>query len=516
MQPTPEQQHIIEQVAAPSAASLMIRAYAGCAKSSTLQLAAPGIRVPALAAAFNKKIADELRPRLPETFTVKTLNGLGHQAWARTLAGTSIKLDERKLGKLVSAIAKDQRVSLPSWQWDATRQLVTSAMLAGITPNNVGEPLTPDTQESWHDLDLISSQEDFPLTYDLAHQTLVASIALARQGHISFDDQVYCPTVLGGLWPRFPVVFIDESQDLSKLNHAMLQRCLRADGRLIAVGDPKQAIYQFRGADSASMDSMRGLRSEWQDAKLTVTFRCPKTIVARQQDHAPGFQAWNTNQDGAFQCLPAFGGGGDCEDTLSWKWSDITSCASNINARNIAILCRNNAPLLSLAFKLLRRSIGCQCLGRDIGRGLQQLSSKLAPDDGTPTVSVMRAITDWQEREVSLALANDRPERADRITDQSEALIAVLEGSQARDAGELRAMLQKLFARDADPVVLSTIHRAKGLEWPLVIHLDPWRVPSKRARLRGGADLEQELNLIYVCETRTQHTLIHANLEQFR
>ena len=69
-------------------------------------------------------------------------------------------------------------------------------------------------------------------------------------------------------------------------------------------------------------------------------------------------------------------------------------------------------------------------------------------------------------------------------------------------------------------MTLSTIHRAKGLEWDAVLHLDPWRVPSKwaLAAAAGGnsAPLEQEKNLIYVAETRTRDLLLQANLEDFQ
>ena len=73
---------------------------------------------------------------------------------------------------------------------------------------------------------------------------------------------------------------------------------------------------------------------------------------------------------------------------------------------------------------------------------------------------------------------------------------------------------------DDDYLVLSTIHSAKGLEWDLVLHLDPWRVPSKYARkaaaLGDATALAQEWNLKYVCETRTRHTLIEADLADFQ
>src|SRR5215469_12674077 len=150
MQPTEEQQSIISAVSR-QPDSLMISAYAGTAKTTTLQLAAPGIRHQALALAFNRKIADELKGRLPSHFIIKTLNGLGHMAWQRAIT-PSLKLDDRKLGKLVTQTAKDNRVQLPPDQWDEIRRLVSVVMLAGISPSNIGDPLLEDEKDNWEDL----------------------------------------------------------------------------------------------------------------------------------------------------------------------------------------------------------------------------------------------------------------------------------------------------------------------------------------------------------------------------
>jgi superfamily I DNA/RNA helicase len=80
-------------------------------------------------------------------------------------------------------------------------------------------------------------------------------------------------------------------------------------------------------------------------------------------------------------------------------------------------------------------------------------------------------------------------------------------------------VLKRVFSRENGEVTLSTVHKAKGLEWPLVAHLDPWRIPSKQAQMAAAAgdmsQLEQEYNLKYVAETRTKHTLINASMEDF-
>lgn len=497
--PTDEQSAAIS--AASAEGSLMISAYAGCAKSSTLEMMAPRIADASLALAFNKKIAQEIGARLPPNFQTKTLNALGHGAWSRRL-GRGLKIVERKTGLLVTEIAKSAKVGLSSEQWDWTRQTVHKAMAAGLLPQAArfpeGQGLLQDSPEEWTNLAFEAGvpQDECDLVCDLARRVLIEDIEMALRGEISFDDQVYCPTVLGAPWAKFPTIMVDESQDLSPLNHRQLALSLRLGGRLIAVGDSRQAIYAFRGADAESMSNLRGLSEGWTDLPLTLTFRCPHEIVKRQQDHAPGFRAAPSNLRGRIVDLR--------ESPDGW---DLPQGA-------LTVLCRNNAPLLSLAFKLLRNGIGCQMLGRDIGKGLQALLRKLTDPEDSADI-VREKIQAWMDREVSLAEANGRAALADSVTDRGECLLTVLE-SGAPDARGLAALLEALFAKTAGQVTLSSIHRAKGLEWPQVLHLDPWRLPSKAAKRAGGSALEQEWNLKYVCETRTKEILLLANLEDLR
>lgn len=519
LQPTPEQAAAIDAVGTTSGPSVMLRAYAGAAKTTTLELSAKRVRSPALLVAFNKKIALEAQGRFPGNFQCKTLNGLGFQAWTRGLPSVGKWIvDERKLGKLVTQTAKEYKIELSSDQWDSARRLVSLAQARGLSPGDEGTPLVADTADSWRALadELWLAEDDFKLLLDLVRAVFKENNKMARAGVISFDDQIYCPTILGGRWPLFPLVFVDEAQDLSPLNHEMLQRVMHPGTRLVAVGDPRQAIYAFRGADSASMDTMQGMRGAWSHLPLATTFRCPKVIVARQQSHAPGFNAWSTNPEGAVHRLAP-------QENQSWTWSDVLRYADGAKRQgkdetSVAIICRNNAPLVSIAFKLIRGGIGVVMLGRDLGKGLVALSRKLAEADSTPIDTFRGLVADWEAKEISLAAANGQPERVAGITDRADCLRAVADQG-ARDVGELRALLERLFARAAGQVTLASGHKAKGLEWDCVLHLDPWRVPSRHAReaQRAGDPraMEQEMNLLYVIETRTRHTLLLADVEAF-
>jgi DNA helicase II / ATP-dependent DNA helicase PcrA len=505
--PTDEQAAIIK--AAASGSNLMVTAYAGCAKTSTLCMIAQGIPPkPALALAFNKKIQKELALRFPDFFTVKTLNGLGHMAWGRAI-GRRCQIDEKKLGNLVTDQLKLHGMGTTQEEWNTIRQLVSSAMNNGLVPAHfkMFTGLLPDTDNAWETL-----AEDLfePCTkpmIEVARQVLVESCKLSFQGILSFDDQIYMSALFGGVFPRFPLVMVDEAQDLSPLNHIQVQRC--AAEQLIVVGDPKQAIYSFRGADSASMSKLRKLRQDWIDLPLTRTFRCPKTIVSRQQEHAPGFRAAETNLLGRvlpFLNLKAL--------NQTWSWADVVLPPG----KNCAILCRNNAPLLGMAFKLLRQRVGCYMIGRDIGKSLIALSRKIMPLNDIPAEICINLINDWASSERSIALANGNDGKVAAIVDRQECLLAVLDSGCA-NSQELREQLQLLFSREGGQVALSTGHKAKGLEWDIVIHLDPWRIPTRHAKaaLAEGnpIPMEQELNLRYVIETRAKDTLLMYNLEDF-
>ena len=186
-----------------------------------------------------------------------------------------------------------------------------------------------------------------------------------------------------------------------------------------------------------------------------------------------------------------------------------------------AILCRNNAPLISLAFSLIRKRIGIKVLGRDFGKSLTMMVKKVAGDKILGVEEFVVAFREWYDKQCRLALAADKEEKIDRLRDQYESILAVVEsgGKDITTVRHIITALELLFEQAAGQITLSTGHKAKGLEWHCVLHLDPWRIPSKWARLaaddNNSVPLEQEYNLQYVIETRAKNTLILANLEQF-
>lgn len=531
--PTPEQQLIIDAIRPSSGShSVMVEAGAGCAKTTTLEMSAANVRVPALALAFNKRIQTELGARLPGNFTCKTMNALGHAAFARA-TGLNLKIDDRKIGRIITEISKARRMNLTSDQWDGARMLVREAQIQGLVPNGCGpESLVDDTPEGWRELLSSASSDldidDFDYIWETARESLIESLRLARLGIITFDDQIYCSTLISGQFGRFPFIFLDEDQDLNPLQIRMVVKSMRQDSRILAVGDVHQSIYAFRGAVGQAAEQLKlfTTRPSWTDLPLMTSFRVPQLVADRQRAHVPLFRAHGANPSGAIFQL------GSSHHRLPWEpdpieyetpdqqhhgwtWEDVLDALPDPHT-DLAVLCRNNAPLLSLAFALIRRGIGVKMAGRDLGKGLVALVKKIARDESTPADTVRGRLDAWLLSERTKAEANGRPDLADRAEDKAECIIAVLDGTLARDAGQLCRQIERLFAREQGLVTLSSIHRAKGLEWPAVLLLDPWRMPHKRALASGGRALEQEHNLRYVAETRTKHTLMFANLEHFQ
>lgn len=516
--PTAEQEEIVKGANSPE--SLMINAYAGCAKTTTLGLLGKKIKVPALALAFNKSIAQELSGKFGENFKTQTMNGFGYGALMRGLPEVpKWTLEGKKVGKLISEISKAWRMDLSGDEWEIARGLVGKAQLEGIIPKGQGEGLVPDDPEVWLDLADRAGWDGAVVgrLLELCRVALRENNDLVRKGVISFDDQIYYPTVFGLPFPKFPVMLIDEAQDLSGLQHEMLRAAMRPDGKLVVCGDPKQAIYGFRGARSESMAEMLGLRPAWQQRPLTLTFRCPKRVVERQQEHAPGFRAWEGNAEGRVERWDFEGASASANAPFGWDFKTLWG-AKPWESASMAVLCRNNGPLLALAFKLLRGGTGVVMLGRDIGKGLITLCKKISKED-VPLERFIGLLTDWEQTERSMAEVMGHEEKVAGIVDRAECLRATAQGAGVRTSAGVIEALTKLFSREAGQITLSSIHKAKGLEWDLVLHLDPWRVPSKQARkaaaMGDGSALRQEWNLKYVAETRTKNVLIEARLEDF-
>ena len=220
-----------------------------------------------------------------------------------------------------------------------------------------------------------------------------------------------------------------------------------------------------------------------QEMLLSISFRNPISIVRRARERAPHMK-W---RDGAPE--------GRIIPLEQWDESHVPDGA--------AIICRNNAPLYSMALGLLKASRGCQLVGTDLGPGLVRVMKKLGPESMTQT-QTLDAINSWVEEHLIKA------RNPGVIHDKAECL-RVFAGF-GNTLSEAIGYAEHLFKCEG-PIQLLSGHKAKGLEWDTVFHLDPWRIPSKWAI--HDEDIEQEKNVKYVIETRPKEDLFLASMTGF-
>jgi len=454
MQLTEEQQTIVKAASGPN--NLFISAMAGCAKTTTLLAAADASQTAGLALAFNRSVANHIKPKLPSYFRTFTLNGLGHLAWLNRVK--PLHLDQDKQRRILAGVLP-KRVNRDKYY--LLCRAISLSQARGLTKNS----LKPDFAPTLIELGLeLSDACTLQSVLDKIEEEALAGI-------ISFDDQIWAPVALGSYVPRFPLVLVDEAQDLSPIQHQLVASTLNPTSRLFVVGDPRQAIYAWRGAHSNSMPALHKLRLAWQDLPLTTTFRCPKRIVSRLQSITPGFTAFDTNCDGNIEKLPRY------------KLLERL-------APGMAVLCRTNAPLIEMAAHLISEQIPFDLAGRDLAPSLRRIVNK--------TKSVSPDAIDQAENAELAKYPFAGEETTSLICDRYNCLRALISHFSPKSPDDLLELIDRLFAKpDADAVILTTIHRAKGLEWPVVAIL-----PSNA---NSGS---QEANLRYVAETRTSNTLL--------
>ncbi len=264
--PTPEQEAIIN-AGTNTTTNLIIEARAGAAKTTTLEMLANVLpeSKPILYLAFNKKIADEAQQRLPSHCTARTLNALGHRAWSSQI-NKRLFVDKKKMFDLVIFHINDdfsldeQRILNENFA-DLLR-LTGFAKQCGYVPDSVAEkkktvrPLCSDDEFFGERCYLELEPEE----RRLIRLVIQSSIEAALVGKIDYDDQIYMPTIFPCSFEYYPVVMVDEAQDLSLINHAMLRKIAKRS-RLIAVGDPCQPLGTL-------ITRVKQKADRWNEAKL--------------------------------------------------------------------------------------------------------------------------------------------------------------------------------------------------------------------------------------------------------
>lgn len=482
MQYTNQQLEILKTVA--ESGSFAFKARAGSSKTTMLQAWSNVCKKSGFATSFSKSTTDELSKKLNSRFPAKTFHATGLAA----LKGNAktITLDKSKIFSIVKTLAEEN--DIPFELQSEIRSLATMAKTYGIQPDPAGpEGLTPHDPSVWEEL---AQMYDIEFSEEILHWATLAvnlsNLVFQKDGLIDFDDMLYCALIYPHRFTRQNIILADEVQDFNTLQHTMLRRCLLPNGRIIAAGDDRQAIYGFRGALSNSYRNLVNTFS-MQERPLTISFRCPKEVILCAQQYVPDIEAAPSNIQGSV-LYPA-----------------------NLTLAEIpkTVLCRNNAPLMKLALALLVSGRTVEIAGRDIGQNLIKLTKRITKKN-LPTPEFLDRLIRWKEKEIARY-----PRRKNSVIEKAQVLSAL--ATAHADLAGMQKHLEKLYPatnskeyRPAD-VHLSTIHRAKGREWPDVLFLDSHLI-GKHAEQPW--EITQEQNLAYVGITRAQRELTFITSKQ--
>ncbi len=471
---------------------LIVNACAGTGKTTTLIEGvnrAPEAHV--LVCAFSKNIQLEMASRLTRSGAeALTLHALGNRFIQREWRRMPFERKKHDRAQSLVALAikdtpatKTEPAVVVPW---GVRKIVAALQTKGreLVPTDYSAKrlallateygLDPDAQwiaQGWT-LDKVS---------EMAYLTIKYAAENEPTYDVGYDhaDQIFLPLAWNLLRPEYELVVVDEMQDMSKAQLAIAQAV--CSGRIAGFGDRRQAIYAFRGADTRSMDRIKQ-QLDADELPLTITYRCAQSIVQRAQRIVPIIEAAPSNPVGSVE-------------------DDVTYRTMIADARpGDFILSRLNAPLVRITMSLLMQRRKARMRGRDIGWKLEALVERLLKQNPRMTlVRFVEVLETWESKQRTLLLTRGDEDAAAQVTDQANMLMAF-----AQDSDDVPSMVQdikRLFEDtvDADTIICSSIHKAKGLEAKTVYVL------QETLYLRGPS--EDEENCDYVATTRAKQTL---------
>lgn len=451
--------------------------------------------------AFNKSIATELQTKVPTGVEAGTCHSVGLNVIKSNVRGY-IKVNGWKYHNILNELFGDNKDKLPAYYTAASIIDLARSNLMGYTETDI-EDLRylqlsiDDVQYLRNFYDLNSKATDAEL---LNYVNGALKVGSSMFKMIDFADMIWMP-VFHDFTVKDPVdlVIVDECQDL---NHAQQKLVLNLGKRVVCIGDAHQAIYGFAGADANSMNRLETMlgddrRGGVDVLPLNTTRRCGKAIVAKAQTIVKEYRAADSNGDGEVLTMT----GDKLRDQLQKDFEDKV---------DTMVVCRTNAPIVMLVFSLLKRNIVANIQGRDIGQGLISLVKKLAGNDMAEFMANLEAY----ESKETIKLQQLRwgaDEKLVALQDKCDCIRILCDGMSSLD--EVIQKITDLFkdTKDKGAILLSSVHRAKGLEAEKVYIVRPDLLPHPK--LVQGSLGEQEYNLHYVAITRAIKTLIYVQSE---
>ncbi|HEY0791591.1 MAG TPA: UvrD-helicase domain-containing protein [Chthoniobacterales bacterium] len=465
-QPTPEQTAVLAHDLQPREV-LLLNAYAGAGKSTTLRLLAQAQpRRRFFYVCFNRSVAQAARAAFPANAYCETLHKVARDAVARDYPREKLGVELKPLE--IAELLRLRERYVAYWIKRTLQEFLHSVDERPSAKHTHALPLSPGQESMVVDLtERLWAQMSDP----------ESSVPLPHDGYL----KLY---VMGG-YPLRPcdVVLLDEAQDTNPVTTLFLRRQRREQRAVVLVGDRHQAIYGFRGAFNF-MEQTDKLR-DCTRLSLTSSFRFGQPIADLASDLLNAFKADPVRLRG-----------------LGRQERSLTR----------AFIARTNAGLLEEAENLI--SAGVSRL-HFVGTSERQNYNPAAAygfsdlldvyhlrqkQPGLVKSSYFRRFDSYDQLK---ELASDHRARDLELS----RLVAFVDRWQA----EVPSLLDRFAAASVSPeaaqATLATAHRAKGLEWDTVRMADDFLDLTEASRQPQDLNeqaFSEEINLLYVAVTRSR------------
>ena len=308
---------------------------------------------------------------------------------------------------------------------------------------------------------------------------------------------------------RFRHLFVDEFQDVNPLQFRLLEAWRDGRDDLCVVGDPRQAIYSWNGADPRYLTEFSSRFAGATIVHLDDNHRSSPQVVAAANavlDGIGGHPLRAQGADGPLPTVTAYATDGEEARSVvralrrrggAGRWSDL------------AVLARTHAQLV--IFEDLLKTAGIPYRLRGASAFLDQPAVRetitgLRRRAGAPLASSLPDL-DVAAREA--ADDGERGAELDVLARQAREFLAL---DPTGSVGGFVAWLTARLAREepacsGQAVDLATIHAAKGLEWPVVfvVGFEQGLLPIGHATTPEAR--AEERRLLYVAVTRAEREL---------
>jgi superfamily I DNA/RNA helicase len=467
----------------------------------------------ALDAKINKQVLELLRAGKPTVpvMSCKTVHSLGNAA----LFSAGIKGDPtrgsnkymRLCREYVDTEGNTLRYAGKQAASKYTYQLAQNMRkLVDMTRLTLSPPTDENLRQliSRFEIDILPEDEDiWPFVLEVMPKVLQFGIDNARRfGDIDFTDMIWLPSSQAmDLQPqKYDVVLVDEAQDLSPCQRELALRACKSNGQKIFVGDRNQSIFGFAGASLRSIDEIIEATGAIE-LPLSICYRCPKSVIQEAKRVGPDYQQIEAAETAA-------------DGTLEYTTPDTVS--GMVQSGDL-ILCRLTAPLVSKCLELLRDGKRANVRGRDLGAQFSAMIEQIQKFANVPEAELLfrlsEIVRDYERRQIEIMSLNldENEMKIASLEDKVDTLLALYEAYVGKENGRsslkgFQSYISDFFKEDPGAqIILSTGHRAKGLEYPRVFILDYDKLPHPRAKTKEA--LKQEYNLQYVMVTRAQQAL---------